>query len=124
MLNDTEARNAVRQLMKRFELINDQHLGLAFVLAKRDPQDYARLLKSAELATTIVIQPLDDADGDYHQVHTALDDPDADWPKAVIAMLNRGPIEMTGNQAIERLKLVQNLEARFDAENKERNKGD
>jgi hypothetical protein len=36
-------------------------------------------------------------------------------------MLNRGPIESTGEQAIERFKFIQSLEERFDAEMKDRN---
>jgi len=39
-------------------------------------------------------------------------------------MLNRGPIESTGEQAIKRFKFVQSLEERFDAEMKDRNKND
>ena len=53
-----------------------------------------------------------------------LDDLRADWTKAVVAMLNRGPIVSTGKQAIERFKLIQNLEERFDAAMKEINKSD
>jgi hypothetical protein len=40
----------------------------------------------------------------------------------VVAMLNRGAIEFTGEQAIERFKFIQSLEERFDAEMKDRNK--
>jgi hypothetical protein len=39
-------------------------------------------------------------------------------------MLNRGAIEFTGEQAVERLKLLQSLEKRFDAAMKDRNKRD
>jgi hypothetical protein len=122
MVNDTEARNAVRQLMQRFELIAAQVSGVAYVLAKRDPQDYARLLESAELATTVVIRPSMDARGENSQVYSALDDPNADWPKAVFAMLNEGAIEFTGNEAIERFKLMRELDEKFDAESKKRKK--
>ena len=48
----------------------------------------------------------------------------ADWSKAVVAMLNRGAIESTGEQAIERFKFMQSLEERFDAEMKDKNKSD
>jgi hypothetical protein len=99
MVGDAEARDAVRQIVKRLELIAAQGGALAYVLAKRDPQEYARLLE-------------------------ALDDPRADWSKAVMAMLNRGGIELTGKRAIEGIKFVQGLEGRFDAEMKNRNKSD
>ena len=42
MVSDAEARNAVLHLMKRFDLIQAQHLGLAYVLAKRDSEEYER----------------------------------------------------------------------------------
>jgi hypothetical protein len=124
MGDDAEARDAVRQLMKRFEFIAAQGGALAYVLAKRDAQEYARLLEVAEVALKTVIQPISDADQDWSAVYAALDDLHADWSKAVVAMLNRGAIESTGEQAIERFKFVQSLEDRFDAEMKERNKSD
>lgn len=120
MVEDAETRDAVRQLMKRFELIAAQGVAMAYVLAKRDKEEYARLLEAAEVALKTVIQPLDDADGGSSSVYAALDDPSADWSKAVVAMLNRGAIEFTGDQAIERFKFVQSLEERFDAEMKNR----
>jgi hypothetical protein len=124
MVDDAEARDAVRQLMKRFEIIAAQGNAMAYVLAKRDSQEYARLLEAAEVAMKTVIQPLSEADQDSSEVYAALDDPRADWSKAVVAMLNRGAIVFTGEQAIERLKFMQSLEERFDAEMKDRNKSD
>jgi hypothetical protein len=124
MANDAEARDAVRQLMKRLEFIAAQAGAMAYVLVKRDSQEYARLLEAAEVALKTVIQPISDADGGSSAVYAALDDPRADWSKAVAAMLNRGAVEFTGEQAIERFKLIQSLEERFDAEMKDRNKND
>jgi hypothetical protein len=124
MVDDAEARDAVRQLMKRFEFIAAQGYAMAFVLAKRDSREYARLLDAAEVALKTVIQPISDADRDRSAVYAALDDPRADWSKAVMAMLNQGGIELTGEKAIERVKFVQDLEKRFDAEMKNRNKSD
>ena len=124
MADDGEARDAVRQLMKRFELIAMQAGAIAYVLAKRDSQEFARLLEAAEVAMKTVIQPISDADGVSSAVYAALDDPCADWSKAVVAMLNQGGIEFTGQQAIERFKLMQSLEERFDAKMKDRNKDD
>ena len=123
-IEDADARDAVRQLMKRFEFIAAQTSAMAYVLAKRDQREYARLLEDAEVALKTVIQPNNDADEGASAVYAALDDPRADWSKAVVAMLNRGAIVFTGEQAIERIKLVQSLEARFDAEMKKRNKSD
>ena len=77
-----------------------------------------------DVAMKTVIQPLSDADGGSSAVYAALDDPGGDWSKAVMAMLNRGAIEHTGEQAIERFKFMQRLEERFDAEMKERKKSD
>ena len=124
MADDAEARDAVRQLVKRFEFIAAQGGSMAYVLAKRDSQEYARLLDAAEVALKTVIQPISDADGDWSAVYEALDDPRADWSKAVVTMLNRGPIELWGQQALERMKFIQNLEDRFDAEMKDRKKSD
>ena len=93
MVSDTEARNAVRQLMKRFDLIQTQHLGLAYVLAKKDATEYARLLDAAEGVIPTVIQPAAEADVLHSQVYAALDNPNADWCQAVLSMLNQGPIE-------------------------------
>jgi len=124
MVDDAEARDAVRQLMKRFELIAAQGVAMAYVLAKKDKEEYARLLEAAEVALKTVIQPLGDADGGSNSVYAALDDPSADWSKVVAAMLGRGAIEYTGKKAIERFKFVQSLEERFDAEMKKRNRSD
>jgi hypothetical protein len=92
---------------------------MAYVLAKRDSQEYGRLLEAAEVASNTVIQPISDVDRESSAVYAALDAPRADWSKAVVAMLNRGPIESTGEQAIERFKCLQSLEERFDAEMKD-----
>jgi hypothetical protein len=124
MIDDAEARDAVRQLRKRFKFIAAQAGAMAYVLAKRDSREYARLLEAAEVALKTVIQPISDADGVSRAVYAALDDPGADWTKAVVAMLNRGAIEQTGEQAIERFKFVQSLEERFDTEMKDKNKSD
>jgi hypothetical protein len=79
-------------------------------------------LEAAEVALKMVIQPLNDADGGANAVYSARDDPRADWSKAVTAILNRGAIEFTGEQAIARFKLMQSSEERFEAEMKKRNK--
>ncbi len=122
MVDDGEARDAVRQLMKRLEFIDAQSGALAYVLAKRDSQEYARLLEAAQVALKTVIQPIRDAYGESSLVYAALDDPHADWSKAVAEMLSGGVIELTGEQAIERIKFMQSLDERFDAEMKDKDK--
>jgi len=124
MVDDAEAREAVRQLMRRFDLITGQGSAMAFVLAKRYPQQYARLREAAEVALQTMIQPIRDAGAESNTVYAALDDPGADWSKAVVTMLNQGPIEFTGEQALVRCKLVQNLEKQFEAEMKKIDKSD
>jgi len=121
MVSDNEARDAVRRLVKLSESMSDQWLGLAYVLAKRDRHEYGRLLEAAEIAAKTLIQPLRDADAELSQVYKALDDPDADWTKPIVAMLNQGPIQFTGDEAFKRLRLMQSLEARFDEEMNRRN---
>ena len=97
---------------------------MAYVLAKKDSKEYARLLKAAEVAMKTVIQPMSDADRELSAVYAALDDPRADWSKAVAEMLSGGVIELTGEQAIERIKFMQTLDERFDAEMKDKDKSD
>jgi hypothetical protein len=41
MVDDAEARDAVRQLMKRLEFMAGQLGAMAYVLAKRDSREYA-----------------------------------------------------------------------------------
>jgi hypothetical protein len=124
MVDDAEAREAVRQLVKRLEFIAAQGGAMTYVLGKKDSKEYARLLKAAEVAMKTVIQPMSDADHELSAVYAALDDPRADWSKAVAEMLSGGVIELTGDQAIERIKFVQSLEERFDAEMKDKDKSD
>jgi hypothetical protein len=40
MVDNTEARDAVRQLIKRFDFIAAQGVAMAYVLAKKDAQEY------------------------------------------------------------------------------------
>ena len=124
MADDAEGRDTVRQLMKRFEFIAAQAGAMAYVLAKRDPHKYARLLVAAEVALKTVTQTISNADRDFIAIYAALDDPRADWSKAVAAMLDRGATEFTGEEAIERFAFLQSLEERFHAEMKDKNKSD
>jgi hypothetical protein len=101
MVDDSEARRAVRLLMERFETIAEQRNALAYVLAKRDRNEYARLLEAAEKMIPAVIQPLIDRDVQRSQMYAALDDANADWPKAVLSMLNQDTIILSADQAME-----------------------
>ena len=71
-----------------------------------------------------MIQPISDGDAESNTVYASLDDPGANRSKSVVTMLNRGPIEFTGEQALERFKLIQNLEKQFEAEMKKIDKSD
>ena len=87
MVNDKEARDAVRQLMKRFDLINAQRLSMAYVLAEQDAAEYAKLLVRAEEAERTVIQPLMASEPERGKLYASLDNSNADWPKAVMELL-------------------------------------
>ena len=89
MPSDSEARNVVRQLMKRFDLINAQRIGFVEVLVSKDPDEYSRLWQEADEAIKKNIRPLIDAE--HGAVYRALDDPTADWCKAVMRILDTSP---------------------------------
>ena len=95
MINDPDARKAVRLLLDRFESMKAQSMALAYVLAERDPDGYAQLLQSAQKTSAALIQPIINTDSKRTQVYAALDDPNADWSAALLSMLNQdqGPVE-------------------------------
>ncbi len=123
MVNDIEARRAVRELMKRFEIIADQAAGLAYVLARKSRPEYELMLEAAEVAQKIVVGPLTTADTERNQIYQALDDPNADWSKAVMDFLQQDGIVLTGDAAVQRLELMRSLDERFDKEMKKHNGG-
>ena len=104
MVTDRDARDAVRQLMTRSDSINAQGLSIAYVLAERNAgeyavlrerggetpprhsPEYAKLLAIAEEAERTVIVP--QIGSQHGKVYAALDDANADWPKAVIEFLD------------------------------------
>jgi hypothetical protein len=107
MLSDAEARNVVRQLMQRFDLIDAQHASFLHVVAKKDPQEYSRLLEAAEKITPNVTQVLAIADDLRRQAYVSLDDPNADWCQPVLSWLNqKGPINLTRDQADKMMRLM------------------
>jgi len=105
MVNDAEARTAVRQLMERFDITCAQLLGMAYVLARKNPDEYARLLEAADKAIAAVIQPMINTDVQRMQVYAALDDPSMNWCKPLLDMLNQGAVTLTVDQAIDQLRL-------------------
>jgi hypothetical protein len=86
MVDDYEAREAVRQLMKRFDSINAQRLSIAYVLAERSAEDYAKLLAIAEETERSLIGPKIAAE--HADAYAALDDPNVDWSRAIIEILD------------------------------------
>jgi hypothetical protein len=97
MVSDTDARNVVRQLMQRLDVINSQRLGLAYALAERDLAAYGRLLEEVEGVIATMIQP--DLDAEHRQLYAALDDPSTDWSKEVLSVLDSEPIYIGRDQA-------------------------
>jgi hypothetical protein len=107
MVDDTEARNVVRQLMQRFDSMDARHASFAHVVAEKDPQEYARLLETAEKVISRVTQALAIADDVHRQALAALDDPNADWCNAVLSWLNqKGPITLTREQGHKIMRLM------------------
>ena len=106
MATDAESRDAVRQFMKSRDLLDARWAALAYVLVKRDPKEYEKLLEAAEKAIPFVTKLLEVGDDLHKQVYIALDDPNADWPKALLAWLNlKGPIVLTRDQASQALQI-------------------
>lgn len=108
MVEDAEARKAVRQLMEQLDSIDAQYASLAYVLVRRDPNEYTQLLEAAEKATPKVTQILAVSDDLHRQVYEALDESNADWCKVVLCWLNRqGPIILTRDQGDQIMRLMQ-----------------
>jgi hypothetical protein len=107
MVNDTEARNVVRKLMQRCDLIDAQHASLSHVLAKKDPQEYARLLETAERINPMITQVLATIDDTRRQAYAAIEDANADWCNAVMSWLDeKGPIILSREQTYKVMGLM------------------
>lgn len=87
MAEDNDARNAVRSLMERFDLVNSRCAALAYARATKDRNAYAKSLAEAERTEETVIRPRMEADAERQQVYAALSDPEANWPAAIMHML-------------------------------------
>jgi hypothetical protein len=107
VVNDAEARNVVRQLMQRFDSIDVQHTSLTHVLAKEDPQEYTRLLETAEKITPKIAQVLAIIDDARRHAYAALDDRNANWCEAVLSWLNKkGPTTLSTEQGFKATDLM------------------
>jgi hypothetical protein len=107
VVNDTDARNIVRQLMERFDSIDIQHTSLTHVLAKKDPQEYTRLLETAEKIAPKIAEVLAIIDEARRRAYVALDDRNANWYEAVLAWLNeKGPTTLSTEQGFKAMDLT------------------
>lgn len=88
MPDDNDARKAVHALMERFDRISSQYLAMAYVLVKKDRDAYERLLTEVEEAIEKVIRPRIETDAEHQEVYAALNDPEANWPAAIMRTLN------------------------------------
>jgi alkanesulfonate monooxygenase SsuD/methylene tetrahydromethanopterin reductase-like flavin-dependent oxidoreductase (luciferase family) len=106
MTNDADAREAVRQFMRTRDLVEARWCALAHVLIKKDPKEYEKLFEAAEKFIPFVTKLLAVGNDLHRQVYASLDDPNADWPKALLAWLNqKGPIILTKDQIAQSLQL-------------------
>jgi hypothetical protein len=112
MPSDSEVRDVVRQLMRRFDSMDARYASFLHVMAKKDPEEYTRLLDTSERIIPKVTKLLAIGDTLHRQVYESLDDPDADWCKAVLSWLNQnGPIILTREQMFESMRLMESDES-------------
>ena len=108
-MGDTEARKAVRLLMEHVDSLHAQYAGLAYVLVKKDPREYTRLVEAAQKTTPKVAEILSAADELHGEVYTALDDPQGDWVQALWSWLGQhGPVEL-GQQSWDKVARLMRL---------------
>ena len=106
MINDAEAREAVRRFMQSRDLSEARWCALAHVLAKKDAKGYEKLWEASERFIPFVTRLMDVANDLEKQVYVALDDPNADWPKALLAYHNqKGPIVLNEDQIRQSLQI-------------------
>jgi hypothetical protein len=109
MMGDTEARKAVRLLMEHVDSLHAQYAGLAYVLAKKEPDEYTRLVEAAQRTTPKVAEILSAADDLHGEVYAALDAPQGDWCQAVSSWLSQhGPVEL-GQQSWDKVARLMRL---------------
>jgi hypothetical protein len=111
MPSDSEVRDVVRQLMRRFDSMDARYASFLHVVAKKDPEEYTRLLDTSERIIPKVTKVLAIGDTMHRQVYESLDDPNADWCKVVLSWLNqKGPIILTREEGFERMRLMESDE--------------
>ena len=127
MHDDAEARKTVRDLLKRFEATMGLGIGMAYVLAAENRQQYAKLLESAERASELVARPVIESDANLNRAYAALDASGANWCDAGASVLSSPGEESWGEEAVARMKVLEGLNARFhvaEREAKDRHEGD
>jgi len=127
MYDYTEARKTVRALLETFEEAIARSMGLAYVVCRKYPGEYEKLLASAERAHEIVVKPVMAADPDWNRAYAALSDASVNWCEAVNAIRTSQGQEWFGEDARTRMNFMNDLYARFDAaerEAKKRREGD
>jgi hypothetical protein len=112
MPSDREVRDVVRQLMRLFDSMDARYASFLYVVAEKDPEEYTRLLDTSERITPRVTKVLAVGDSLHRQVYESLDDPNADWCKAMLSWLTReGPIILTREQGCECMRLMESDES-------------
>lgn len=123
MHSDAEARETVRELFKQLEGFSARSGALAFVVARRNPQEYERILESAKRAEEFIGRPMMAMDSEFKSVYAALDDPQSNWCEAVKAMLKPGPRVWSGDEALAQMQHMNSLYARFEEEERRAEEG-
>jgi hypothetical protein len=112
MPSDSEVRDVVRQLMRRFDSMDAQYASFLHVVAKKDREEYTRLLDTAERIIPKVTKVLAIGDTLHRQVYESLDDPNGDWCKTMLSWLTReGPIILNREQMFESMHLMESDES-------------
>lgn len=123
MYDDAEARKTVRELIQCFEAFAARSTGLAFVVARKDPREYERILESAERAEEFIAKPMLAADPKFQNIYAALDNADSNWCEAIKAMLKPGPNSLYGDEAFARMEFMRGISDRFEEEERKAQEG-
>jgi hypothetical protein len=123
MYDDAEARQTVRELVKTLEAISDRSGALAFVVARKNPNEYERLLESAGRAEEFILKPMMELDPDLKNVYAALDNPASNWCEAIKVMLKSTVQTWSGDKALAHMEFMNGLYARFEEEERRAQEG-
>jgi hypothetical protein len=98
--------------MRRFDSMDARYASFLHVVAKKDPEEYTRLLDTSERIIPKVTKVLAIGNTLHRQVYESLNDPNADWCKAMLSWLTReGPIILTREQIFESMRLMESDES-------------